>query len=117
MRENIVLEKAVLFSRLILVWYRQVYLDPVGKAVGHQLLRSGTSVGANISEAQGASSVRDFINKLAIAEKEAKESHYWIKVFDEKLFKSKEQRKFMLESIEEIIRILNKILKTTRRKK
>ncbi|MBW2467469.1 MAG: four helix bundle protein, partial [Deltaproteobacteria bacterium] len=54
----------------------------IGRRIGDQLLRSGTSVGANYEEAQGAESKKDFIHKLQVALKELRESYYWLKLLD-----------------------------------
>ena len=81
-----------------------------------QFLRSSTSIGANCKEAVSAQSRKDFINKYEIALKEARETEYWIEIFiaseiiPEKLFSS------LLQEIDEIIRILVKILKSLKGK-
>jgi len=82
--------------------------------VSKQLLRSGTSVGANIEEAVAASSRRDFLHKMTIASKEARESVYWLRLLDEPdlvpdLCVGKE-----LESTREMVRLLTAIVKTTK---
>lgn len=56
---------------------------PAGVAIASQLIKAGTSIGANTEEAQDASSIRDFIQKLGIALREAKETRYWLKVIQE----------------------------------
>lgn len=75
--EQRVLEFAVRVVRL----FREVLVkDAAGRVIGIQLLKSGTSIGANVEEAQGAHSKRDFVAKMTIAQKEARESAYWLKV-------------------------------------
>ena len=82
-------------------------------SLGRQLIRSGTSVGANIEEAQGASSKKDFINKINIAKKEARETRYWLRLInDSKLAKNIDNSK-LLNEINEIINILTAIVKTS----
>lgn len=116
MKNNVIVDKTHIFSKNIIHWYRKVYSDPVGQYLGQQLLRSGTSIGANVNEAQGACSEKDFIHKFSIAEKEARESRYWIKLFIEcSLFDGKEL-KILEGNIEEVIRIINKILMTLRKR-
>ena len=77
---NVVLDKSFDFSVRILKLYKFLLkedrsLDPILK----QILRSGTSIGANITEAQNSPSTKDFINKFIIALKEARETEYWIR--------------------------------------
>ena len=69
-------ERTVSFSLSIIRFYRKLESDNVGCLIGKQLLRSGTAVGANVHEAQGAQSKADFIAKMSIAHKEALESAY-----------------------------------------
>jgi len=112
---NVVLEKSFNFSVRILKLYRFLLkqnrsLEPILK----QILRSGTSIGANITEAQNASSTKDFINKLNISLKEARESEYWLNlikasdIIDEKSFKS------LQADCKELIKLLIAIIKTAK---
>ena len=112
---NVVLEKSFYFSVRILKLYRFLLkqdrsLEPILK----QILRSGTSIGANITEAQNAPSTKDFINKLNILLKEARESEYWLNLFkasdiiNEKSFKSLQQ------DCKELIKLLIAIIKTAK---
>jgi len=112
---NVVLGKSFNFSVRILKLYRSLLkqdrsLEPILK----QILRSGTSIGANITEAQSAPSTKDFINKLNISLKEARESEYWLNLFkasdiiDEKSFKS------LQEDCKELIKLLIAIIKTAK---
>ena len=79
-----------------------------------QLLRSGTSIGANVEEAVGAQSKKDFINKMSIAYKETRETIYWIKLLkDAELLNAKLAESFLTE-IEEIKKILTAILKSAK---
>jgi four helix bundle protein len=82
-----------------------------------QLVRSGTSIGANVHEAQAAQSKKDFIAKMAIASKEARETHYWLRLLDRagqlEGFQNKEE---LISEIEAIINILTKIVKTSMEK-
>jgi four helix bundle protein len=76
--------------------------------ISNQLLRSGTSIGANISEAQSAVSKRDFSNKMMIALKEANETQYWLKLLNE-ANGSSQKLKILIFECEEIIKILRSI--------
>lgn len=84
---------------------------PAGYALGNQLVRSGTSIGANIEEAQGAFSKKDFIHSMQISLKEARETLYWIKtIVGAGLIHEKKTLELQKES-EEIIKILTTIIK------
>ena len=79
-----------------------------------QLLRSGTSIGANIEEAIGGQSSKDFYAKLTIAYKEARETHYWIRLLRDTNYLNKEESENLLEDITEILKIIGSIQKTLR---
>lgn len=78
-----------------------------------QLLRSGTSIGANCNEAVAAVTTKDFCNKMGIASKEAQETLFWLKLLDKSNYC---QNSAFTEQCEEIIRIITSIVKTTREK-
>jgi len=82
-----------------------------------QLLRCGTSVGANIEEAIGGQSEKDFFAKLTIAYKEARETHYWIRLLTDTKYLNKNESKSLLQDIEEILKIIGSIQTTIRKKK
>lgn len=71
-------ERSLEYSVSAVRFYRELISDPAGRILGRQFLRSATSVGANIHEAQAAQSKPDFISKMAIALKEARETLYWL---------------------------------------
>ncbi|SFH92331.1 four helix bundle protein [Halpernia frigidisoli] len=77
-----------------------------------QILRSGTSIGANVEEAIAAQSKKDFISKLSIANKEARETKYWLKLYKSSDLVKVEIDSYLIE-IESIINILTKIIKTS----
>jgi len=79
-----------------------------------QLLRSGTSIGANIEEAIGGQSRKDFYAKLTISYKEARESNYWIRLLKDTDFLTEEESRSLLTDIEEILKIIGSIQKTIR---
>ena len=86
------------------------------KVLSKQLLRSGTSIGANIREGLEGQSKKDFIAKLSISLKEATETEYWLELLVETEYIDKEQAEKLLSDIREIIKMLNSILKTSRQK-
>ena len=79
-RRNIVLEKSFAFAVGIVKTGRRLQLDRREWVLSKQLIRSGTSIGANIEEAIAAQSKKDFLSKMSIALKEARETHYWLRV-------------------------------------
>ncbi len=81
-----------------------------------QLLRSGTSVGANIEEAIGGSSKRDFIHKLEIAYKESRETRYWLRLLKESNLLEKKLAESFISDCEELIKILTAILNASKSK-
>jgi len=89
---------------------------PFGFEIGKQLVRSGTSIGANIEEAQSAVSKLDFINKLSISLKEARETKYWLRIIKETKINKLLNTDSLLDEIEEIIKILVTIIKNTKTK-
>ena len=81
-----------------------------------QLLRSGTSIGANVEEATAAQSLKDFISKMSIASKEARESNYWLRLFRDSELCVGIDFSNLIEESDEIIRILSAIVKTSQGK-
>lgn len=79
-----------------------------------QLLRCGTSIGANIEEAIGGQTEKDFFAKLTISYKEARETHYWIRLLKDTSYLSNEEAQSLLIDIEELLRIIGSIQKTLR---
>ena len=88
----------------------------IGKRIGDQLLRSGTSVGANYEEAQGAESKKDFVHKLQIALKELRESFYWLKLLDRTKKSSKIELDFLIDEASQLRAILSKAVATSKGK-
>jgi len=94
-----------------------VFKKHVDIALARQLLRSGTSIGANVHEAQAGQSRADFISKMAIASKEARETEYWLKLFDQAGFlASIPDGSVLLSDSRSLVNILTKIVKTTQKK-
>lgn len=88
-----------------------------GEVLGRQVLRSGTSIGANIEEAYGGSSKRDFTNKMSTAFKEARETHFWLRLIrDAGLIPAKRIEPLVQEALE-IKLILAKTVVTSRKSK
>ncbi len=111
-RDNIVLDKSYLFALRIVKLY--VYLRKEKKEyhLSSQIVRSGTSIGANIEEATGGSSRRDFKAKLGIAYKEARETRYWIRLFTDSDILDSKLAASLLKDCEELIKLLTAIINT-----
>ena len=88
-----------------------------GRTLGRQLLRSATSVGANVEEAQGGQSRADFISKYAIARKEARETHYWLRLLTAAGIEDETETGPLLRECNELIAILTAIIKKTQANK
>lgn len=112
MRENIIQKKSYEFSLQIIALYRKLCKNNEF-VLSKQLLRSGTSIGANIEEAQAAQSRADFISKMSIASKEARETNYWLRLLrDSGTLDTVSVDPLLVES-ESIINILTSIIKTS----
>ncbi len=116
-RENIIVDKTYKFGLRILKLYVYLRKNKIEREIILQLLRCGTSIGANVEEAEGAQSNADFIHKMAIAYKEARETNYWLRLLaDSELLEIKMANSF-IKDVEEIKKILASILKTTKEKR
>ena len=115
MKRSIIKEKSFEFSLLIIELYK--YLQSEKEYVlSKQLLRSGTSIGANVNEALAGESRADFAHKMAIANKEARENLYWLELL-EKSQLVKYNFNSEIQSCQELIKILTSIVKTTQNSK
>lgn len=86
--------------------------DQKRKVISKQLLRSGTSIGANVVEAVAGQSKKNFLSKMSIASKEARETKYWLQLLDKSQLVELNLTEY-LSTIDDIINILTKIVKTT----
>lgn len=113
-QDNIILDKSYSFALRIIKLYTHLRKQKVKRELLIQLLRSGTSIGANVEEGVGAQSKNDFIHKVGIAYKESREISYWLRLFrDAKIIELKLSESFLSDS-EELKRILSSILKTSK---
>ena len=110
-RENVLLDKSKKFALEIIKLYKGLCSEQKEFVLSKQLLRSGTSIGANAREAKRAQSKPDFNAKLHISLKEAEESEYWLELLYESDYLIKETFDKIYSDCEEIIRILVSILK------
>jgi four helix bundle protein len=113
-KENVLKDKSYIFALRIIKLYQFLIKEKKKYVLSKQILKSGTSIGANIEEGDAAQTKKDFIAKLSISFKEAKETHYWLrllkdsKIIDEKHFNS------IIIDCEELIKLLVIILKTSK---
>ncbi len=111
-QKNTVLEKSYAFALRIVKFYRYFSEEKHEHVLCKQLLRSGTSIGANVRESSQAQSPLDFISRLSIALKEAYETEYWILLLRDSDYITKEQADSLLSDCKEILKMLTKIIKT-----
>lgn len=112
-KPNIIKEKTYRFAIDIVHLYKKM-VKQNEFILAKQLVRSGTSIGANIEEAIAAQSRKDFISKMAISSKEARETNYWLRLIrDVNLLKDVDITNLINES-EEIIKIITSIVKTSK---
>lgn len=114
-KENIIVKKSYDFALSIISLYKKL-IDKKEYVLSKQILRSGTSIGANVHEAIAGESKKDFIHKLGIAVKEARETSYWLNLLKDSTYLSIAEFTILNTNCEELIRILNSIILTTKQK-
>ena len=114
MKENVVKNKSFVFAVRVVNLYRFLCAQQKEFVLSKQLLRSGTSVGAMIREAEHAETKKDFIHKMAIAQKEINETIYWLELLQASNYLTNEQFKSINTDAVEIIKLITTIIKTTK---
>ena len=114
MGEDVVKEKSKHFAIRVIRLYQYLTDNKKEFVLSKQLLRSGTSIGANVREAGRAQSKKDFISKMNIALKEAAESEYWLELLYETDYLNEIEFKSITDDISELNRLLISIVKTSR---
>ena|SRR3989338_3751649 len=117
MKENIIQDKSYKFALRVINLYKYLIQNKKEYILSKQILRSGTSIGANIEEAIGGYSEKDFIAKLSLAHKEARESKYWVNLLIDSNYIERNLAGSLLEDCEEICKIIGRIQITCRDKK
>lgn len=112
--DNIILEKSKAYAIRIINLYKYLSKEKDEKILSKQLLRSGTSIGANCREASRAQSKADFISKMNIALKEADETAYWLELLNETDYINDKQFENIYNDNEELIKLLVSIIKTAK---
>ena len=111
-------ERTFKFALAIVGLCRKLSAKPgVARTLGGQLIRSGTSIGANVEEGQAAQSRADFASKYSIACKEARETHYWLRLLAESRIVPENQVSELIAECNELIAILTTIVKKVKSKK
>lgn len=114
MKENILKDKSYKFALRIVKLFQFLSVERKEYVLSKQILRSGTSVGANIEEAYQGESKSDFIHKLAIANKEAFETHYWLRLLRDSIILETNMAESFMADCDEIQRMLVAAIKTAK---
>jgi four helix bundle protein len=110
-RDNLIVKLSLEFA-LEIIEYADLLEERRKFVIANQLLKSGTSIGANVREAQNSESKADFIHKMKIAAKEAEETDYWLLLC--KLSKNYPKNELLPDKLQTIIKILSKIISTSK---
>lgn len=116
MRDNILQAKTYAFAIRVVNLYKHLVESKKEYVLSKQLLRSGTSIGANVEESIGGQSDKDFSAKLSIAYKEARETHYWIRLLRDTNSLTLSEATSLLVDLDEILKIIGATLKTMKAK-
>ena len=116
MKKNVIQDKSFDFSIRIVNLYKYLCNDKKEFVLSKQVLRSGTSIGANIEEALGGFSDNDFIYKLQTAYKETRETIYWLRLLWKTDYLTEEQANSIIKDADDICKIISKIIITTKEK-
>jgi len=111
-RGNIVQEKWYAFALRMVRMYQHLTEQRKEFVLSKQVLRSGTSIGANVEEAVGGQTGRDFVARMTIAYKEARETHYWLRLLRDAGYLNETESVSILTDCEELLRLTASIIKT-----
>ena len=111
-QNNVIVEKTYKFAIRIIHLYQYLKEEKKEYVISKQILRCGTSIGANIEEAIGAQSDRDFFAKISISYKEARETKYWIRLLRDTDYISSKQAESLINDCEELLKIIGSIRKS-----
>ncbi len=110
-------ERVERFGESVIELTKKIQLTAITKPLIEQLVRSSTSVGANYFEANGASSKKDFINKIHIVKKEIKESQHWLRMISKAHPLIINEAKLLWKEAQELVKIFSKILVSSKKKR
>lgn len=114
MKESVLPEKSYQFALRMIKLYKFITAKQKEYVLSKQILRSGTSIGANIEEGGQAQSKMDFVHKFAIAQEEAAETHYWLRLLRDSDFLTVKQAEPLISDCEEIQETLTASIKTAK---
>jgi len=112
---NIIKDKSFKFAIRTVNLYKYLQQDKKEFVLSKQLVRSGTSIGANVREGLNAESKADFIHKLSIAQKEADESCYWLELLKETNYINEQEFNSIYPNCEELLKIIKSIILSTKK--
>lgn len=116
MKNNVIQQKSYGFALRIIKLYKYIVQEKKEFVLSKQLLKSGTSIGANSEEAIGGQSEKDFLSKISISHKEARETHYWIRLLKDSGYIETNLTTTILNDCEELLKLLGSIQKTMKNK-
>ncbi|MDQ2747861.1 MAG: four helix bundle protein [Acidobacteriota bacterium] len=114
MKESILKEKSYQFALRTIKLYKYIVAEKKEYVLSKQILRSGTSIGANIEEANQAQSKADFIHKLSISQKESFETDYWLRLLRDSEYLTETQANSLLKDCQELQKLLTASIKTAK---
>lgn len=114
--DNPVKDKSYAFALRVVKLYRYLCEDKKEYVLSKQIVRSGTSIGANVEEAIGGQSERDFLSKMSIAYKEARETHYWIRLLRDSGLIEEDDANSLIDDCDELLKLSGSIIKTMKEK-
>ena len=114
-RNNVVVDKSMEFAVRIVNLYKYLQSEREETVMSKQLLRSGTSIGANVREGIYAQSRNDFISKMSIALKETVETEYWLELLSKTSYLKEQEYESIMADCSEIARLLTAIVKNTKK--
>ena len=112
--DNLIVDKSKMFAIRVIRLYQHLSSEKKEFVLSKQILRSGTSIGANVREATRAQSKADFISKMQIALKEASETEYWIELLQETDYISEKAGASLIADCKELLKMITAIIRTAR---
>ncbi|MEO6694368.1 MAG: four helix bundle protein [Ignavibacteria bacterium] len=117
LKENIAKDKSYKFALRIIKLYKFLIDSRKEYVLSKQILRCGTSIGANIEESVGCSTKKDFVNKISIAYRESRETKYWLNLLYDSKYIEKKSYDSMVSDCEELIKLTGKIISSSKSNK
>lgn len=117
MKENVIKNKSFAFALRVVKLYKFLIDEKREFVLSKQLLRSGTAIGALVREAEHAESKADFIHKMAIAQKEANETDYWIELLFQSDYLNRKSYQSIIADLHELLKLLASIIITSKKRR